>query len=486
MKPMNDPLRVLYLSAEVSPLAKAGGLADVAGSLPTALRALGLDVRVAMPAYGFVDRQRFGLQVVPQGFTVLFADGRYRPRLLRGTIGDQVPLFLLDSPAHFDRERIYGYDDDAQRFLFFCRGILEGMRHMGWKPDIIHCNDWHTGAIPFWVARHEPQDPFLVGVATVFTIHNLAYQGVFPATVWEATGQPCPASGDTLNLMALGIRHADAVTTVSPTYAREILTPERGEGLDDLLRERRDRLYGILNGLDTATFDPSTDPALARRFGPDSLDDRAANKHALQAQAGLSEGNYFLLGMVSRLASQKGFDILIDAMERLVAETDIQFVLLGEGDDEYARRLNALAERYPRRLAIFLTFDALLAQHIYAGADAFLMPSRYEPCGLGQLIALRYGAVPIVRATGGLLDTVRDFDPASDTGNGFVFRPYTPTALEEAILRAQQVFRHDAAAWRRLQQRGMREDFSWDASARRYLAVYNTVVGERGAQSVEA
>jgi starch synthase len=478
---MTNTLRILYLSAEVSPFAKAGGLADVAGSLPTALHALGLDVRVAMPAYGFIDRQRFGLQAASEGFTVLFAGGRYRPRLLRGTIGRHVPLFLLDSPAHFDRERIYGYEDDAQRFLFFCRGVLEGIRQTEWRPDIIHCNDWHTGAIPYWVAHNEPEDPLLAGVATVFTIHNLAYQGVFPATVWEVTGQPGPTTGDTLNLMALGIRHADAVTTVSPTYAREILTPERGEGLDDLLRERRDRLYGILNGLDTETFDPTADPALVQRFGPDNLDDRAADKRALQAEAGLSKSDSFLLGMVSRLADQKGFDILIDALERVLAEADIQFVLLGTGDHEYARRMKALADRHPQQIAIFLAFDALLAQHIYAGADAFLMPSRYEPCGLGQLIALRYGAVPIVRATGGLVDTVRDYDPASDTGSGFVFQPYTSDALEEAIRRAERVYRHDKAAWRRLQQRGMREDFSWDTSAQRYLGVYETVVGAKGA-----
>ncbi len=462
-------MKILYLSAEVSPLAKAGGLADVAGSLPSALHALGHDVRVVMPAYGFIDHTRFALQPILDRVRLSFAGGAGDAAILQGTIGDGTPLYLVDQPAYFDRDNIYGYDDDAERFLFFCRGALEAARALGWRPDVVHGNDWHTGAVPLWLSTASQSDPLYAETATVHTIHNLAYQGVFPASVWRMTGEQAPTLTATVNFMALGIRHADVVTTVSPTYAREILTPDRGEGLEHLLATRHDRLRGILNGLDTAAFDPATDSALVQRFDADHLEARQTNKSALQTEAGLPVGDQFALGMVSRLASQKGFDILIAALDRLIPETDAQFVLLGTGDREYANRLRALARQYPQQVAVFLSFDSILAQHIYAGCDAFLMPSRYEPCGLGQLIALRYGAVPIVRATGGLIDTVRDFDEAA--GNGFVFRAYDAEAFLGAIHRAHEAYRNPGN-WHALQQRGMREDFSWDASASQYVAAY--------------
>ncbi len=464
-------MKVLFLSVEVAPLAKAGGLADVAGSLPVALRALGHDVRVVMPAYGFIDRAAAGLQPLRERLRVPFAGGTQEARLLQGTIGNDTPLYLLAHPAYFDRENIYGYEDDARRFLFFCRGALQAAQALGWQPDVIHCNDWHTGAVPVWISDDSFTGEFFARTATVYTIHNLAYQGVFPASVWDVTGRPPVAHDELVNFMALGIGHADVITTVSPTYAREILTPERGEGLHDLLRSRRNHLHGILNGLDVAVFNPATDAALARRFDVAHLEDRAANKTALQERLGLAEGDHFLLGMVSRLADQKGFDILIEALQKLAGNMDVQFALLGAGDTDYAARLGELADRFPRQVSVNLGYDAMLAQHIYAGSDAFLMPSRYEPCGLGQMIALRYGSVPIVRATGGLADTVQDFDPSTGQGTGFVFRPYEAGALLDAIRRARQAF-GDRERWRALQRRGMSADFSWDASARKYAAVY--------------
>jgi len=464
-------MKVLFLSVEVAPLAKAGGLADVAGSLPAALRALGHDVRAAMPAYSFIDRAAFGLQPMHEHLHVPFAGGMQEAQLLRGAIGNDTPLYLIAQPAYFDRENIYGYEDDAQRFLFFCKAALQAVQTLDWRPDVIHCNDWHTGAVPVWVADDNFAGGFFARAATVYTIHNLAYQGVFPASVWEVTGEPPADPGDFVNFMSLGIGHADAITTVSPTYAREILTPQRGEGLDALLRRRQDRLHGILNGLDVTVFDPANDPALVRQFDADHLEDRVANKHALQKRLGLVEGDHFLLGMVSRLASQKGFDILIEALPKLVSSSDIQFVLLGAGDADYAARLGKLAERFPVQVSVNLGYDAILAQHIYAGSDTFLMPSRYEPCGLGQLIALRYGSVPIVRATGGLADTVQDFEPSTGEGTGFVFRPYEAAALLDAIRQAHRTF-GDRKIWRALQRRGMSADFSWDASARKYAAVY--------------
>ncbi|NOZ04809.1 MAG: glycogen synthase, partial [Chloroflexi bacterium] len=389
--------------------------------------------------------------------------------------GNSTPLYLIAQPVYFDRENIYGYDDDAQRFLFFCKAALQAVQTLGWQPDVIHCNDWHTGAVPVWLADDNFAGGFFARAATVYTIHNLAYQGVFPASVWDVTGEPPAARGDLVNFMALGIGHAGAITTVSPTYAREILTPQRGEGLHDLLRSRRSHLHGILNGLDVTLFNPATDTALARRFDVDHLEDRAANKYALQKRLALVEGDHFLLGMVSRLAGQKGFDLLIEALPKLLSDTEVQFVLLGAGDAGYAARLTALAHRFPRRVSVNLGYDAILAQHIYAGSDAFLMPSRYEPCGLGQMIALRYGSVPVVRATGGLADTVQAFEASTGKGTGFVFRPYEAGALLDAIRHAQQAF-GDRKIWRALQRRGMGADFSWDTSARKYAAVYEETV----------
>ncbi len=495
-------MKVLFLSVEVAPLAKAGGLADVAGSLPVALRALGHDVRVAMPAYSFIDRAAFGLEPVREHLHVSFAGGTQEAQLLRGAIGNKhplsasgeeqtsevseiplisrhpsadfgslPPLYLVDQPAYFDRDNIYGYDDDAQRFLFFCRAALRAVQALNWVPDVVHCNDWHSGAVPVWISDDNFAGSFFARTATVYTIHNLAYQGVFPASVWDVTGEPAVDPGEFVNFMALGIGHAGAITTVSPTYAREILTPQRGEGLHDLLRSRLSRLHGILNGLDVTVFDPANDPALVRQFDADHLEDRAANKHALQKRLALVEGDHFLLGMVSRLADQKGFDLLIEALPNLLSDTEVQFVLLGAGDSDYAARLTELAHRFPRQVSINLGYDAILAQHIYAGSDAFLMPSRYEPCGLGQMIALRYGSVPIVRATGGLADTVQDFEPATGEGTGFVFRPYEAGALLDAIRRAHHAS-GDRNIWRALQRRGMSADFSWDSSARKYAAVY--------------
>jgi starch synthase len=477
----DSPLKVLFLSAEVAPFAKTGGLADVAGALPKALHALGQDVRVVTPRYQQTDAERFDLRVAAERITVPMEGRPDRARIFEGQIAGGTPVYFIDEPRYFGREAIYGYNDDGERFIHFSRAALELARHLAWRPDIIHCNDWHTGIVPNWLRTVYRSEPFFADAATVFTIHNLAYQGIFDARVLEVAGiaqygfiyqAEIPELALVVDLMGRGIYFADVVSTVSEQYAREILTPEFGERLDPLLRERRDRLFGITNGIDYEEFDPATDPCLVQNFDADRLDLRAANKAALQREVGLPERpDTLLLGMISRLADQKGLDIVAQAAEPLLRNQDIQLVVLGTGDPHYHNVFNWLEQRFPERAAVFLTFDAPLAQRIYGGSDAFLMPSRYEPCGLGQMIAMRYGSLPIVRATGGLVDTVQDYDPRTDTGTGYVFEPYDFLALHAAIVRALEGYKY-RDRWRATQRRAMAQDFSWASAARKYVDLY--------------
>jgi starch synthase len=473
------PLRILFVSAEVAPYAKVGGLADVAGSLPRALRALGHDVRVIMPRYGRVDPARHGLHPAHGGFSVSVPHADEPAGLWITSLDGGVPLYAVESERYFARDAIYEYQDDGERFLFFCLAVLRAMEELGWQPDIVHCNDWHTAIIPNLLRATWQDNPFYAETATVFSIHNLAYQGIFERRLLCMAGLGGDLAPSHLgegpglvNLVSRGILYADVVTTVSPTYAREILTPEYGEGLDGVLRARQERLFGILNGLNTDQFDPATDPHLVTPYDLHSLERKVENKLALQREGGLvPDPSIPLAGIVSRLAKQKGFDLLEPILGPLLDEAGLQMVLLGTGDEHYQGFFRRVAERYPGQLAIVLGFDVGLAQRIYAGADLFLMPSRYEPCGLGQMIAMRYGTVPVVRRTGGLADTVADYSPQTGEGNGFVFERYTPHACFVALLRAMEAFRRPAE-WRLLQHRGMEADYSWGVSARQYVEVY--------------
>jgi starch synthase len=479
----NPPLKVLFLSAEVVPFAKTGGLADVAGSLPKAIHALGHDVRVCMPRYGRVDRARFGLKEVVAPFDVPLDRRHEQASIWQTTIGQGVPVYMVDNPHYFDRDGIYMYPDDAERFIFFCRAALEMLRQpeLDWRPDIIHCNDWHTAIIPNWLRTVYKDDPFFARAATVYTIHNLAYQGIFGHRVLEVAGideygflyHPEMADmAEVVDLMARGIYFADVINTVSERYAQEILTPEYGERLDPLLRDRRDHLFGILNGIDYEVMNPASDPHLAARFDAQRLEARAVNKAALQREAGLPVSPATpLVGVISRLTDQKGFDLISRIIDPLMSFVDLQLVLLGTGEQHYHDMFSDLVRRYPERAAAFLTFNAPLAQRIYGGSDLFLMPSRFEPCGLGQMIAMRYGSVPVVRATGGLADTVVDYDPRTGHGNGFTFEAYDPMALYAALVRATETYRHEGV-WRQLVLRCMAEDFSWARSAARYVDLY--------------
>lgn len=481
------PLKVLLLSAEVVPFAKTGGLADVAGSLPKAIRALGHDIRVAMPRYGRIDPRKFGLKEVLPAFPVPMNKQVEEAAVLQGRIAPDVPVYMIENAKYYDRDGIYMYPDDAERFIFFCRSSLEMLNRLDWCPDIIHCHDWHTAIVPNWLKTIYKDDPFFAQTATVYTIHNLAYQGIFGYRVLEIAGideygfMYHPEMADlteVVDLMARGIFFADVINTVSEKYAQEILTPEFGEKLDPLLRDRRDRLFGILNGIDDEVMNPATDKYIVQNYDVGHLEKRLQNKLALQQEANLKVGAAVpLIGIISRLTDQKGFDILGDVIDHLL-DLDLQFVLLGTGDPHYHEMFSRVAQAYEGKAAVFLTFNAELAQKIYAGSDMFLMPSRFEPCGLGQMIAMRYGSVPVVRATGGLADTVKDFDPRTGEGNGFSFEPYDRWALFAAIVRAVENYKYKDT-WHRLQVKGMTTDFSWKASARKYVDLYHRALAAR-------
>lgn len=473
------PLRVLILAAEIVPFVKVGGLADVVGALPKSLQALGHDVRLAMPRYGQIDPQRFKLSNVLEAVDVDMHSFREKIHVLQGAIGDAIPVYMIDAPRYFDRENIYGYNDDGERFILFCRAVLEALCALDWSPDIIHCHDWHTGIVPNWMHTIYRNDPFFADTATVYTIHNLAYQGIFGLRILEVAGvasngflYPQIAElANVIDIMGRGILFADAITTVSERYAQEILTPTFGEKLDHLLRSRSDRLFGILNGIDYQELNPATDRYIAAQFDAHTLDKRAENKRILQERAHLPQRPEVpLLAMISRLTDQKGFDLLAQIAQPLLSQ-GVQLVILGIGDQHYHQMLQNLTARYPEQVAVFLTFNTELAQCIYAGSDMFLMPSRFEPCGLSQLIAMRYGSIPIVHSVGGLADTVQEYDPRNHQGNGFTFNNYDPWELFAAIVRALELYRF-TDIWRTLQQRGMAADHSWNASSIRYVEVY--------------
>jgi starch synthase len=457
-------VNILFVIAEMAPLVKVGGVGDVGGSLPRALRRLGHDVRVALPFYKTIDhsiaRERISSA---DGATVWRAEH------------DGLPVYLIEHEA-FDRENVYGYDDDVARFLSFCDGLLANAAALGWTPDVIHMHDWHTGLV---AARLAGGAHAWSRAAKVFTIHNLGYRGDFKQAFAQAHGLsgelfrvPAGVEADVAySALAQGILHADFVTTVSPTYAREILEPEQGGTLAPVLQTLGGRLEGILNGIDTDEYDPAHDPNLAVQFDADSLAKRSGNKAVLQQKLGLPADGAPLIGVVTRLFVQKAPDLAVAAIEKLLSKAKFQFVVLGTGAPEYEKLLSDLAAQHPDRVAVRVAFDYALGQLIYSGSDIFLMPSRYEPCGLGQMIAMRYGAVPVVRRTGGLADSVAQYDAANSSGTGFLFDELTPDALAGELREALTAY-DDKASWRELQLRGMRSDFSWGNAARVYVELY--------------
>jgi len=471
-------VNILLLAAEMAPYVKVGGLGDVAGALPQALRRLGHDVRVVLPRHRRIDPSRW--ELTPCGAPLRFAVGWETieaPILERSS--DGVPTYFVDIPWLFgDREAVYGAGDDARRFVLFCAAALAHVERLRWRPDVVHCNDWHTAVVPAMLMGGTA-GRFFRDVASLLTLHTVAHQG-WTDREHLGGGQallPSFVREHWVNLLALGIGTADLIAAVSPNFAREIQTDLGGHGLDGLLRWRSDRLFGVLNGIDTRACDPAADPALPARYSAEELSGKALCKAALQREAGLPvQPGAPLLGMVSRLVNQKGFDLVAAALEGLVRQTRLQLVILGTGQPEYHALLEGMAGRFPDRVRAWLSFDPALAHRIYAGADMFLMPSLFEPCGLGQLIAMRYGAVPIVRAVGGLLDTVEE-GPPGEPRTGFVFWEYDAHKLTEAVLRA--VAAYQGPDWERLVRNGMSRDFSWARSAREYARLYVRAMANR-------
>jgi starch synthase len=474
---------LLFVASEVAPFSKTGGLGDVAAALPEALAARGHRVTVVTPLYGSIDPRRHRLRRLPQG-----AEARGEGAGLWVAPGRKARIHFLEHQRYFgSRSGLYGeagaeYGDNAQRFAFLARISLALAATLGLRPRIVHLNDWQT-ALAAWMLRHEfAGDPHLAQARSVFTVHNLAYQGVFPKEMVVETGLPWEVFRyeamefhGQLNFMKAGLVFADALTTVSPSYAKEILTPEQGNGLDAVLRLRRRDLHGILNGIDVVQWDPERDPHLPAHFGPGGLAGKAACKAALQRELGMPiRPEVPLVGMIGRMAEQKGIDLVAAALPEMLA-LDLQLAVLGSGARDFEQVFERAARGRPDRVAARIGFDEGLAHRIEAGADVFLMPSRYEPCGLNQMYSLRYGTAPVVRAVGGLEDTVEDYD-GFRRGTGFKFREYLPQAMLTALRRALDVYR-DARAWRGMVERGMGMDFSWDASAARYEQLFQGLSG---------
>ncbi len=470
-------MQLLFVASEVAPWSKTGGLGDVAGALPRALAARGHAVTVVTPRHAGIDPRR-------EGLTALHGAVRVR--------GEATTLWVKDGPVRtcfVEHERYFGsrrglygdghrdHPDNAERFAYLCRAALAVPGALRLRPRVLHANDWQTGLLPFLLRHEHARDPALAGARTVFTIHNLAYQGIFPKEVVPALGLPWDVFSyegmeffDQLSFLKAGLVYADALTTVSPTYAREILTPEGGANLDALLRHRAADLTGILNGIDVHAWDPARDPYLPAHYTARAVSGKAACKAALQAELGLPDRiDVPLIGLVSRLTGQKGVDLVTAALPALLAR-DVQLAVLGAGEPVYQEAIRRAAREHPGRVGARIGFDEGLAHRIEAGADLFLMPSRFEPCGLNQMYSLRYGTVPVVRAVGGLADTVEDYD-GWNRGTGFRFVEYAPHALLTAVRRALDVHR-DRRAWRGLMTRGMAEDNSWERSAARYEALY--------------
>ena len=485
-------MKVLFVASECTPFAKTGGLGEVIGALPKALHSLGLDVRVVVPLYAGMPWREFepleGVLTVPMWY------GAAHARIRLGRLpGSRVPLYCLEHHRYFDRPHLYGsptdaYPDNLERFAFLSRGALELTKALGWIPDVIHAHDWQTALVPAYVDTVERAQP-LEAAATVYTIHNLAYQGVYDAGAMFITGLGSEHYHSrqfehfgTLNLTKAALYRSTMVTTVSRTYAREIRTPDYGCGLDGVLTGLGESLVGVANGIDVEEWNPATDPRLVARFDASDLTGKAWCKAALQQEAGLpARPTVPLLAVIARLVPQKGVDVLAEALDRILA-WDLQLVILGSGDPEAERFFASRARSRPDRLCAWIPFDDTRAHRVQAGADFFVMPSRFEPCGLGQLYAKRYGTLPIVRATGGLVDTVTSYDERSGAGTGFVFHDLNAGSLADTIGWSVSTWYDRPAHIESMRRRAMSDDHSWNRAAREYVGLYLSAYGRRRGQ----
>ncbi len=481
-------MKVAFVSSEVFPFAKTGGLADVAGALPKDIAKLGCEVKVFMPKYNFVDENKYDLKYSWEiGEIPINVNGILRfVHLHQAKLpGSDVEINFIDCPHYFFRGQVYTNDpDENERFILFSKGVIEVLQRLKWSPDIVHCNDWQTGFLPLYVKVNYNWDRMFNTTSFLFTIHNIGYQGIFSKETLLAaeipeelfyTGGPIELHGN-INFLKAGIVFSEIINTVSPTYAREILTPEYGSGLENVLQTRKKDLYGILNGVDYNTWDPSTDKLIPFRYNADHLSEKIKNKSFLLEHFHLEfDKDIPLIAIISRLVSQKGFDIVVEVINQLM-NLNAQWMILGSGEDKYEQMFNNLSYKFKDRVAVYIGYNNELSHLVEAAADIFLMPSLYEPCGLNQIYSLKYGAVPVVRKTGGLNDTVLDWHESKsageDTGTGFTFNDYTGYSLFKSLSRAIETF-SEKNLWEKIQRNGMKKDYSWNNAAKDYVDLYH-------------
>jgi starch synthase len=472
-------VKVLFVASEAAPFIKTGGLADVIGSLPKELLKQGIDVRVVLPKYADIpDSYKERMTLI----TTLTVPLSWRQQYCGVEMleHDGITFYFLDNEYYFKRQGLYGHYDDAERFAYFCRAALEILPAVDFQPDVIHCHDWHAGMVGAFLQDPYGQIPFYQGIHTLFTVHNLRYQGVFPKEImsgvlgldWKYFTADGLEFHDQVNFMKAGLAFADLISTVSPTYAEEIQYPYFGEQLDGLLRRRRNELTGIINGIDYDLYNPATDPHIFVNYTAQQFHLKQENKAMLQNRLRLPvRRDVPVIAIVSRLVDSKGLDLVARILDELITHEDIQFIVLGTGEERYHHLFRHAAWQYPARMSANIGFDDALARQIYAGTDLFLMPSLFEPCGIGQLIALRYGALPVVRETGGLKDTIVSYNKYTGDGNGFTFANYNAHDMLYTIKRALGLFNHKPV-WSGIVRNAMQSDYSWKNSARQYAALY--------------
>ena len=471
-------MKVLFASSEAYPFACSGGLADVAGALPKALRKRFVGCRIILPLYSTIPEELKQKMTFVCSVTVPVAWRRQYCGVFEAHL-DGVIYYFIDNQYYFKRDGLYGYYDDAERYTFFSRAVLEVLPHIDFTPDIIHCNDWQTALIPVYLDAFYKQNEFYKDIKTVYTIHNIQYQGKFGHELLEdVLGLPGERRGiveydNCINFMKAAIQCADKVTTVSPTYAKEILSPYYSHGLDNILKEFTYKTTGIVNGIDVEVYNPETDNLIYKNFSVEDVSAKAFNKNSLQEELGLpKKADTPVIGMVTRLVKHKGIDLVKCVFEELL-QKDVQFAILGSGEWEFETFLHEMSKKYPEKVGLKLGFNPQLAHRIYAGADIFLMPSQSEPCGLAQMVALRYGTIPIVRETGGLNDTIKDSHDG--TGNGFTFKNYNAHDMQYTISRALEGYK-DKDGWSILRERAMKCDNSWKTSANAYIGLYKEII----------
>jgi starch synthase len=492
-----EKIKVLFLAAELNPLAKVGGLADVIGALPKSLIKREIDVRIMIPCYGIIDKEKYGLKTSDQPIKVFFNGQDEEVQIYQTYLpGSQAIVYLIENKNYLSEGGVYfekdassgGTPKECQRFSFFTKLSLEILPHLVWWPDIIHHHDWHVGLLPVFLKMKAKQDKRYKNIKSILNIHNLAYQGKYnhveTLKLLDLNEKAFPTLGikfgenRDINFLQQSILNTDLIITVSPNYAKEILTEEYGECLNKDLGERKNFIYGILNGIDTERFNPANDTSIVKNYSAKNIENKKANKLYLQKVVGLEENPEIpLFGFIGRLSEQKGIDLVGQIIDDL-AKKSIQLVVLGAGLDPFEKIAQSMVEKYPKNVFVKIAFDAKLAQQIYAGADFFLMPSRFEPCGLGQMISMRYGTIPIARATGGLKDSILEFNLKTREGTGFLFYEYKPTKFLKAIDKALNVFKKPDV-WPQIIKNAMQQDFSWEKSSKKYIELYKKVLNSK-------